>query len=133
MHIQSHTGRITLHESLGAKWSGLIKITIEGKWLWQFEQGDVVVQAFGSVAAMINNFLHSEILGPSDWLLCEACEHRPQRGVRKAEQETTQQTEESQEAFFWNNNYSNTIRFLYWCSTKISIIFFSFIVIPNEY
>lgn len=59
-------------------------ITVKAERRGQFHQGDVVVEAFGSVLGVVNNPVHGHRLSAMDWLLCHAHVDRPHGRVGKA-------------------------------------------------
>lgn len=58
--------------------------TVELERRGQFHQGDVVVQALGSVLGVVNDALHGHRLGAVDGLLRHAHVHGPHGRVGKA-------------------------------------------------
>lgn len=59
-------------------------VTVELERRGQFHQGDVVVEAFGSVLGVVNDPLHGHGLGAVDRLLRHAHVDRPHGGVGEA-------------------------------------------------
>lgn len=62
----------------------LLVITVKLERRGQFHQGDVVVEAFGSVLGVINDPLHGHRLSAVDRLLCHAHVDAPHGRVGKA-------------------------------------------------